>query len=183
MSVLHSNPRRFARIGGVFYLLTFVFGIAALLTSGATRVTANLLGAAVYYVVTLMLYRLYEPVSRAGSLVTALFSFGALTIGVLSDFDVVRFPINTLVLFGAYCIGLGWLTLKATFLPRAIGALLIVAGLGWLTYVYPPLVKRLGVLAMAPGMTGEGVLTLWLLAAGVDPDRWRAQWAQGKAYQ
>jgi hypothetical protein len=180
-SVLHTNPRRVARIAGLFYLLTFVFGITALRTTGATRLGANLLGAAVYYVVTVMLYFLYEPVSRRGSLVTALLSFAALTIGVLSDFGVVRSPINTLVLFGAYCIGLGWLTLKATFLPRAIGALLILAGLGWLTYVHPPLAKWLGALAMAPGMIGEGVLTLWLLAAGVDPERWRAQAALGNA--
>ena len=181
MSVVQTNPRRFARIAGVFYLLTFVFGITALRTSGDTSVAANLLGAAVYYVVTVMLYLLYRPVSRTGSLITALFSFGALTIGVFSDFGVVRFPINTLVLFGAYCIGLGCLTLKATFLPRAIGALLIVAGLGWLTYIHPPLARRLGVLAMAPGMIGEGMLTLWLLAAGVDPERWRAQSTQGRA--
>jgi hypothetical protein len=181
MSALHTNPRRFARITGVFYLLVFVFGIAALNTSGDTRFAANLLAAAVYYVVTVMLYHLYRPVSRTGSLGTALFSFAALTIGVLSDFGVVRFPVNTLVLFGAYCIGLGWLTLKATFLPRAVGVLLIVAGLGWLTYIHPPLAKQLGAVAMAPGMVGEGVLTFWLLAAGVDPERWRAQSIQGKA--
>jgi hypothetical protein len=175
MSLLHTNPRRFARIAGVFYLLVFVFGIAALNTSGDTRFAAQLFAAAVYYVVTVMLYQLYRPVSRRGSLVTALFSFAALTIGVLSDFGIIRSPINTLVLFGVYCIGLGWLTLKSTFLPRAVGVLLIVAGLGWLTYLYPPLAKQLGALAMAPGMIGEGALTLWLLAAGVDPERWRAQ--------
>ena len=162
MSVLHTNPRRFARITGVFYLLVFVFGITALSTSGDTRFAANLIAAAVYYVVTVMLYHLYKPASRTGSLVTALLSLAALTIGVLSDFGVVRFP-------------------KATFLPRTIGVLLIVAGLGWLTYVHPPLAKRLGALAMAPGMVGEGVLTFWLLAAGVDPERWRAQSTQGKA--
>jgi uncharacterized protein DUF4386 len=181
MSLLHANPRRFARIAGVFYLFTFVFGITALRASGDTRFIANLLGATVYYVVTVLLYYLYKPVSRTGSLVTALISFGALTIGVLSNFGVVRFPINTLVLFGAYCIGLGWLTLKSSFLPKAIGALLIVAGLGWLTYIHPPLARRLGVLAMAPGMIGEGVLTLWLLAAGVDPERWRARPTRGTA--
>jgi hypothetical protein len=175
MSILHTDPRRFARIAGAFYLLVFIFGIAALNTAGNTRLAANLLAAGVYYVVTVMLYLLYKPASPTGSLVTALFSLTALTIGVLSDFGVVRFPVNTLVLFGAYCIGLGWLTLKATFLPRTIGVLLIVAGLGWLTYLQPPLAKRLGALAMAPGMIGEGVLTLWLLAAGVDPERWRAQ--------
>ena len=78
-------------------------------------------------------------------------------------------------------IGLGSLTLKATFLPTAVGILLIVAGLGWLTYIYPPLAERLGPWAMAPGMIGEGVLTFWLLAAGVDPERWRAQSTRSKA--
>lgn len=181
MSVLHTDPRRFARIAGVFYLLVFVFGIAALKMAGDARFAANLLAAAVYYVVTVMLYQLYRPVIRMGSLATALISAVALTIGVLSDVGVVRFPINTLVLFGAYCIGLGVLTLKATFLPKAIGVLLVVAGLGWLTYIHPPLAERLGAFAMAPGMVGEGVLTLWLLAAGVDSERWRAQSAHGKA--
>lgn len=178
LSLLHTNPRRFARIAGFFYLLVFVFGIAALNTSGDTRLAANLAAAAVYYVVTFMLYQLYKPVSRIGSLVTASVSFVALTVGVFSDLGVMRSPINTLVLFGVYCIGLGWLTVKSTFLPKAIGVLLIVAGLGWLTYIHPPLGKRLGALAMAPGMIGEGVLTLWLLAAGVDPERWRAQSAR-----
>lgn len=176
---VHANPRRFARIAGVFYLLTFVFGVAALRTSGRTSTAANLLGAAVYYVVTVMLYRLFQPVSRWGSLGTALFSFVALTLGVLDDLGVVRSPLSTLVLFGAYCIGLGWLTLRATFLPKPIGVLLILAGLCWLTHVDPSLAKRLGVLAMAPGMIGEGVLTLWLLSVGVDPERWRAQSNQG----
>ena len=170
-----TNPRRFARIAGIFYLLTFVFGITGLATSGTTSLVANLLGAAVYYVVTILLYVLFKPVSRTGSLLTALCSFVALTMGVLSDLGVVRFPINTLVLFGVYCIGLGLLTLRASFLPKAIGALLIIAGLGWLTHSYPPLAKRLGVWSMAPGMVGEGALTLWLLAVGVDPERWRAQ--------
>lgn len=174
MSLLHTNPRRFARIAGFFYLLVFVFGIASLRMSGDMRVAANLLASAVYYVVTVMLYHLFKPVSPTGSLVTALFSFVAITIGVLSAFGVVWFPINTLVLFGAYCIGLGVLTLKSTFLPRAIGVLLIVAGLGWLTFISPPLAERLGGLALAPGMIGEGVLTIWLLAKGVDPERWRS---------
>jgi hypothetical protein len=30
-------------------------------------------------------------------------------------------------------------------------------------------------------MIGEGMLTLWLLAAGVDPERWRAQSTRSKA--
>ena len=181
VSALYTNPRRFARIAGLFYLLVFVFGIAAISTSGDTQVAANLVAAAVYYVVTVMLYHIYKPVSRLGSLVAALFSFVGITMGVFRDFGVVNLPINNLVLFGAYCIGLGWLTLKSAFLPKAIGVLLIIAGLGWLTFLHPPLVERLGAFAMAPGMVGEFALTFWLLAAGVDPERWRAHFDQAKA--
>jgi hypothetical protein len=57
LTLLPTNPRRFARIAGVFYLLVFVFGVAALNLSGDTRFVANTLAAAVYYVVTVMLYR------------------------------------------------------------------------------------------------------------------------------
>jgi Domain of unknown function (DUF4386) len=175
VSALQADPRRYARIAGIFYLLVFVFGIAALATSGDLRFATNLAASAVYYVVTVMLYRLYLPASATASLLTALISFSALTIGVLVQFDLMEFPLNTLVLFGGYCIGLGWLTLKSTFLPKAIGVMLIVAGAGWLTHLHPPLADRLGALALAPGMVGEGVLTVWLMAVGVDPDRWRAQ--------
>ena len=63
MNILQTNPRRFARIAGAFYLLVFVFGIAALNTAGETRFAANLIAAVVYYVVTVMLYQLYKPVS------------------------------------------------------------------------------------------------------------------------
>lgn len=172
---VHADPRRYARITGALYLLVFVFGITALNASGGARTTANLVGAALYYAVTLMLYRLYKPVTRTGSLVTAAFSLTAVTLGVFRDVGVLSLPFNTLVLFGAYCIGLGVLTIRSTFLPRVIGVLLVVAGLGWLTWVHPPFARSLGPWAMAPGMIGEGVLTLWLLAVGVDPDRWRAQ--------
>jgi hypothetical protein len=174
-SALHANPRRFARIAGVFYLLVFVFGIAALTTSGNVRLVTNLTATAIYYVVTMVLYQLYKPVSRVGSLATAVLSFTALTIGLLSDIGVVRAPFNTLVLFGGYCIGLGWLTVKSTFLPSTVGVLLIGAGMGWLTHIHPPLAKQLGPWALAPGMIGEGVLTVWLIAVGVNPDRWHAQ--------
>jgi hypothetical protein len=181
MSRLYADPRRFARVAGFFYLLVFIFGIAALKTEGDTRLVSSLLAAAVYFVVTVMLYSLYKPVNATGSLVIALFSFVAITMGVLRDFGVMLLPLNSLVLFGAYCIGLGWLTLKSTFLPRMIGVLLVVAGMGWLTYIHPPLARQLGAFAMAPGMVGEGVLTLWLLIAGVDPERWRAQSTRSKA--
>ena len=45
----------------------------------------------------------------------------------------------SLVLFALYDLLLGYLVVKSTFLPKALGALLMLAGLGWLTFAWPPL--------------------------------------------
>ena len=82
-----------------------------------------------------------------------------------------------LVFFGVYCALIGWLILKSIFLPRILGALMLFAGIGWLTFLWPPLAKALYPYVLAPGLIGEGALTLWLLTAGVDAPGWKEQTA------
>jgi hypothetical protein len=50
-----------------------------------------------------------------------------------------------------------------------------IGGLGWLTFLSPSLAKSLTPFNMAPGIIGEGALTLWLLVKGVDAERWKEQ--------
>jgi len=50
-----------------------------------------------------------------------------------------------------------------------------LAGSGWLTFLSPPLAKYLSPYILLPGILGEGVLTLWLLVAGVNEPRWKEQ--------
>lgn len=80
-----------------------------------------------------------------------------------------------LVLFGFYCLLIGYLILRSTFLPRAVGVLMMIAGVGWLTFLHPPLSKVLFPYSVAPGLIGELSLTLWLLVKGVDAPRWTEQ--------
>lgn len=80
-----------------------------------------------------------------------------------------------LVFFGLHCTGVGYLILKSTFLPRAIGWLMLFAGLGWLTFLFPPLANSLAPFNMMPGGIGELTLSLWLLIRGVNVARWNAQ--------
>ena len=80
-----------------------------------------------------------------------------------------------LVFFGLHCFGVGYLIYRSTFLPRAIGALMMFAGIGWLTFAYPPLANSLAPFNMAPGGIGELALTLWLLIKGVNVQRWHEQ--------
>lgn len=80
-----------------------------------------------------------------------------------------------IVLFGCYCLSIGWLIVKSTFIPWIFGAGMILAGLGWLTFLYQPLASALAPLNMISGGIGEGGLTLWLLVKSVDATRWHAQ--------
>jgi hypothetical protein len=80
-----------------------------------------------------------------------------------------------LVFFGFYCLLIGYLIFKSTFLPRILGVLMMLAGFGWLTFLAPPLANQLSPYILAPGIVGEGALTLWLLVKGVDAQRWNEQ--------
>ena len=82
-----------------------------------------------------------------------------------------------LTFFGAYCVLIGYLILRSTFLPRIVGVLMAIGGLGWLTNsfaasVSPTLAAHLSPYIMLPGVLGETVLTVWLLVAGVNARRW-----------
>src|SRR5438045_3782899 len=69
---------------------------------------------------------------------------------------------------------------RASLLPRAVGALMVSAGLAWLTLslaslLSPPFARSLFPYIGIPGLLGEASLTLWLLMAGVNVQRWREQ--------
>jgi hypothetical protein len=78
-----------------------------------------------------------------------------------------------LAFFGCYCLLIGYLVYRSVFLPRALGVLMAIGGIGWLTFLWAPLASALYPYVLAPGILGEGALTLWLLAFGVDAGRWR----------
>jgi len=79
------------------------------------------------------------------------------------------------VFFGFYCLLIGYLIFRSTFLPRILGVLMAIGGLGWLTFLSPPLAEYLWPYIAAPGILGEGSLTLWLLVMGVNVQRWEEQ--------
>ena len=82
----------------------------------------------------------------------------------------------SMVFFGCYCILLGYLILRSTFMPRIIGAFLIVAGLTYQLFLSPPLAANyFSHFVMPAGALGEGSLILWLLIFGVNSQRWRQQ--------
>ena len=179
-----SYPR--ARIAGVFYLLTFVTGAFAAFVSGKFLVyadAASLAATACYIVVTLLFYRIFKPVDSSLSLIAAVFGIVGCILGALNVFHVIPPPIssvNPLVLFGVYCLLIGYLIFRSTFLPRVLGVLMAIGGLGWLTFVSATLANSLTPYNLGPGMIGEGALTLWLLFFGVNARRWMEQAEAGE---
>jgi hypothetical protein len=81
---------------------------------------------------------------------------------------------GSFVLFGFYCLLIGYLILKSRFLPRILGVGMAITGLGWLTFLWPPLTAYLSPYILVAGI-GEVSLTLWLLVAGVNAERWKHQ--------
>ena len=163
-----------ARIAGVFYLITFVAGSASLaLTNG--KVAVDLIAELAYVGVTVLFYQIFKPVSRNISLLAAVFSLAGIANGALTAFHRAPTTINPLVFFGFYCLLIGYLIMRSTFLPRILGVLMAIGGLGWLTFMSPTLPHSLYPYNLAPGMIGEGALTLWLLVVGLNEQRWKEQ--------
>lgn len=175
------SPQLRARIAGVFYLLTILTGAFAAFASGkflAFADAASLAATACYVVVTLLFYGIFKPVDSSLSLIAAVFSLVGCGLGVLSVLHLVPSyikSVNPLVLFGCYCLLIGYLIFRSSFLPRILGVLMAFGGLGWLTFGSSALADALTPYNLAPGILGEGALTVWLLAKGVNAQRWQEQ--------
>ena len=141
---------------------------------------------------TSLFYRMFRPVSRSLALSAAFFSLMGLAVETagsllqlaplvvlggspyLSVFNVKQLQALALM-FLTLNAQVGYLIFRSTFLPRALGVLMAFGGLGWLTFLSPALAKVLSPYNLAPGILGEGVLTLWLLVFGVNAERWKEQ--------
>lgn len=81
----------------------------------------------------------------------------------------------TLVFFGLYCILIGYLIFRSTFLPRVLGVLMMLAGVGWLAFLAPPVADHLSMYIEGLGILAEALLMLWLIVMGVNSERWKEQ--------
>jgi hypothetical protein len=121
----------------------------------------------------LVLYDICKPVNRGLSLLAASFNLLGLTFGAL------RWKprgVDITVVFGGFsCILIGYLIFRSTFLLRILSALMAFAGLGWVTYLSPPLANYLSPYNLAAGILGQESVMLWLLAMGVNLQRWKEQ--------
>lgn len=91
----------------------------------------------------------------------------------------VGFGISS-VFFGLYCVAIGGLILRSTFLPGVLGALMAIGGVcyvadSFVTFLSPPLAAQLNPYITLPGLVGELLLSLWLFLIGVNVAKWKAR--------
>ena len=164
-----------ARITGVVYLLYFLTAVSAEVFIGQTRLVAsdaiNLIAYAFYIAVTLLFYYMFKPVNSGLSLLAAFFSLAGCANEVLGMFNLAPHKISSLVFFGPYCLLLGYLIFRSSFLPRILGVLMASAGVGWLIFL-SPLANRLSTYLRVLGFVAELSLCLWLVVIGVNAQKW-----------
>jgi hypothetical protein len=163
-----------ARMAGLLYFFSVLTAsFTELFVRGRLNFAGGLIAVSIMIVVTLLFYDLLKPVNRSLSLLAAFFSLVGLT------FEALRLQpegVNIAIVFaGFYCLQIGYLIFRSTFLPRILGALMAFAGLSWLTYLSTPLVNHLSPYNLACGLLGEASVFLWLLVMGVNVQRWREQ--------
>ena len=168
-----------ARTTGFVYLLYFLVAIAgqALLSKHLAvpgKVT-NVLSIALYAVLGVMLCRLFWPSGRILSPIAMLFNFAGVAMMLPELYPGGKAPLNPLLFFGVYCLLIGVLILRSTFLPKLPGLLMVAAGVGWFVFLAPRCPHVVAVSAMVLGFVAELILMLWLLIKGVNEQRWLEQ--------
>jgi hypothetical protein len=171
--IAEASPRFKARMAGALYFFSLLTAAGTeLFVRGRLNIAGGLIAGAVMIVVTLLLYDydIFKPVNRGLSLLAASANFVGLA------FEALRLQprgVNAALVFaGFYCLLIGYLIFRSTFLPRSLGALMAFAGLGWLTYLSNPLANYLSPYNLTSGLVGEASVFLWLLVMGVNVAKW-----------
>jgi hypothetical protein len=153
--------------------------------------------------VAALLYHLLGPVNRSLSLLAAfcrlvaccmfvvnyLFQLAPLNLGgdelqtvgpMLSVFRAESSSIG-IVFFAFHFVVLGYLIVRSYFLPCFLGLLLIFAGLGALAFLVPSFGRSMFIYFAPLGLIAEISLTAWLIAKGVNVQRWQEQFEAGNS--
>ena len=174
---ISQSPR--GRLTGVVYLLFFLTAILAqLLTSrnlASAGTAVNLISIGFYLALGLLFYSMFKPVNGSISLLAALFNLGGCIVMTVAIFYPTLLPISPLWFFGPYCLLIGYLVLRSTFLPRILGVSMVLAGIGWLAFLIPVVALHLTIYIEGLGIFAEAALMLWLIVKGVNAQRWNEQ--------
>ncbi len=170
-----ASPRARARMIGAEYSLYFLTAILAQVLVSHKVVAwsnaINIVATSLYAILAVLLYYLFKPVNRRLSLLAALISLAGCAVMILGYLNLPSGPVNLLLFFGPYCLLIGYLIYRSTFLPRFLGVLMVLAGVGWLAFLSPSIEHSLSIYIEILGGIAEALLMLWLLIMGVNDGR------------
>jgi hypothetical protein len=172
------SPRLRDRIaGGLLLLVILTSAFTEFFFHGrlgfATDLVVGVIEVSGMIAVTLLFYDIFKAVNRRLSLLAASFNFVGLALELL-QFNP-RGMVIGIGFHGLYCLLIGYLVFRSTFLPRILGMLMALAGLGWLTFLLPTLTNYLSPYNLASALLGECSVSLWLFVMGVNVQRWKEQ--------
>jgi hypothetical protein len=173
---METAPRPRGRLTGVVYLLFFLTAILAQLLTSRNLIFAgtatNLVSIGFYLALGVLFYGMFKPVNRRISLLAALFNLAGCIVMTVGLIYPTLLPISPLWFFGPYCFLIGFLVFRSTYLPRILGVLMVLAGVGWLAFLIPAVALHLTIYIEGLGIFAEAALMLWLIAKGVNIQRW-----------
>ena len=167
-------PRLKARAAGALYLVAvFTAVFAEFFAPGKLGIAAILIPISCYVAVTLLLYGVLKPVRRSIALFAVVFGLVGLA---FEGLQLQPHGVNIgMTCHGIYCLLIGYLIFRSSFMPRILGLSMAFAGLVWLIYLSAPLARFFSPYNSAVGLLAEALPMLWLLVLGVNAQRWNEQ--------
>jgi hypothetical protein len=156
-----------AKIAGALCLLgVLAAAFAQVFVRGKLSVTGVIVAPLGMIAVTLLFCDDFSAVNRRLVLLAASFNLVGLVVEALR---LQSHGVNIAIVFnGFYCMLIGCLVFKSAFVPRILGALMVLGGLGWLTFLFPSFANYLSPYNLAFGLLGQGSVCVWLLFIGVE---------------
>jgi Domain of unknown function (DUF4386) len=151
---------------GVIYLLSILAAsFGEIFVRGGLSIRGGLFAVSAMIAVMLLFYGTLNSVSRSLAVLAASFNLVGLAVEVLR---LQPHGVNIAVVFdGFFCILIGCLAFRSSYVARIFGAFMVLGGLGWLAFLSPPIAHYVSPYNLALGTLGEGSVFLWLLLTGV----------------
>ena len=151
---------------GVIYLLSILAAaFGEIFVRGGLSIAGGLFAVSAMIAVTLLFYGTLNSASRSLAVLAASFNLVGLAVEVLR---LQPHGVNIAVVFdGFFCILIGYLAFRSSYVARLLGAFIVLGGLGWLTFLSSPIAHSLSPYNLALGLLGEASVCLWLLLTRV----------------
>ena len=160
-----TSARYKPRLAGLLFLFSVAAAVSGeFLVRGRQAFALGLIAVACYAAVTILIYTIFKPVNPHVALLAISANFAGLLLEALR-WNPLGVDI-AMIFHAVYCLLLGFLIFYSGIMPRILSAPIALAGILWLANLYPTLANAISSYILVPGLLGEALPYLWLLAFG-----------------